>query len=1009
MNSKSNRLQKFWLLIACAMVSLTSWAQSFESTGTVVDAADKSPIPGVAVMVKGTTVGTVTDFDGKFSIKANQGDILILSFVGYKTVEVAAAPNMNLTLETDALDLEDVVVIGYGVARKTDLTGSVTAIKPDEKNKGLVTNPQDMIQGKIAGVNVTTNSGTPGAGASIRIRGGSSLNASNSPLIVIDGLAMDNNGVKGLSNPLSMVNPADIETFTVLKDASATAIYGSRGSNGVIIITTKKGLKGKRPQITYNGNISVACKKNLLEVLDGDEYREFVTNTFSGGSVTDETRDKVLNALGTENTDWQDEIYQVALGTDHNVTVNGGNDRLTYRASVGYTGQEGILKTSDFKRLTVSANLSPNFLDKHLNFNLSLKGMYAKTVYANTDAVGAALSMDPTQPVRSDEDKFSNWGGYWQWLQAGSYNDSQWPWIYNSNATGNPVALLETKDDQAKSYSFVGNLEGTYKIHGLEDLSLHGNFGWDASKGKQETTIEPGSTTNPYYGWDGWDEIKKYNININAYIQYMKDFNDANHFDIMAGYEYQKSHSEQEYDGSGFYQKTNNDPDKAGQPYQRNAKLSKWENFLVSFFGRLNYSFKDRYALTATLRYDGSSRFDDHWGLFPSAAFAWNAKQENFLYDVDAITNAKLRLSYGKTGQQEGIGNYGYLPTYTNNTTETNYYPIIGDGNMSRPDAYNTDLSWETTETYNVGIDLGFIHDRISFSADVYYRETTDLLNQVYVAAGSNFRNQVMGNVGKLENTGVELQLTVRPIQTEDWHWELTANAAYNKNEITELIGEDDYKVTLGGVSSGTGSTCQAHTVGESASSFYVYQQVYGQDGKPIEGMVVDRNGDGQLTEADKYFYKNPTAPWTMGLSSRLQWKNVDFGFSLRASIGNYVYNDVQAGKAGCGPSALFMNEYLQNRTAESIASGFVSSNEFVFLSDYYVQNASFLKCDNITLGYSFNNLFGSKLNGRVYGTVSNVFTVTDYEGVDPEVDGGIDNNMYPRPISALVGLTLNF
>ncbi len=1006
MNGKIRLL--LWSMIICIISTISATAQNLVASGTVTDAADNQPIPGVAIMVKGTTTGTVTDYDGKFSINANQGDQLIFSFIGYATVEQPAAANMSVSLESDAQDLEDVVVIGYGVARKNDLTGSVTAIKPDELNHGMTTNAQDMISGKIAGVNVTSASGSPGAGATIRIRGGSSLNASNDPLIVIDGLAMDNDGVKGLSNPLSMVNPADIETFTVLKDASATAIYGSRGSNGVIIITTKKGAKNSRPQIAYNGSVglSLVRENDLIEVMDGNEYREFIANLFG-------TDSNAYALLGDANTDWQDEIYREAWNTDHNVTLSGGTQNLQYRVSVGYTGQEGILDTSDFRRGTVSVNLSPSFLDDHLTFNINAKGMYAKTWYANTDAIGAALWMDPTQPIKSDDSKYANFGGYFQWTTDGtSLNDPNYAYNIISTATANPVALIDQKDDKATSKSIIGNVEGNYKIHNFEDLAIHGNFGWDVSTGKQTTKISNQSYSNFYTGWDGWEKIDKYNLSINAYLQYVKDFNEANNLNVMAGYEWQHFHSETESDGCGYYPETNNDASLAGTEYGRSPYKSKTEHYLVSFFGRLGYSLLDRYMLTATVRYDGSSRFKDHWDLFPAFAFAWRAKQETFLRDVDVLTDLKVRLGWGKTGQQEGIGDYNYFATYSVSSGDgKETYPLVGDGTLNRPDAYNEDLSWETTTTYNVGLDLAFLDSRISFTGDFYYRETEDLINTVYVAAGSNFRNQVTSNIGKLENTGVELALTLRPIQTKDWQWELTLNGAYNDNEITELTGEgDDYYVATGGISAGTGNYCQAHKVGSAASSFYVYQQVYGEDGKPIEGLVVDRNADGQINSSDLYIYKQPTAPWTMGLSSRLQWRNIDFGFSLRGNIGNYVYNDNQANMGDCSASGIYAQSvYLGNRPKYVLANNFQSSDLTTVLSDYYVQNASFLKCDNITLGYSFKKIASLPLKGRVYATCSNVFTITNYDGVDPEVSGGIDNNIYPRPITTQIGLSLNF
>ena len=987
-------------LVVGTFLSIDAFAQQITVKGLVKDNTGE-PIIGANVVVKGTTNGTITDFDGNFEFTANQGEIIVISFIGYKSQELPATANfMNVVLQDDSEMLSEVVVIGYGVAKKNDLTGSVTAVKPDEMNKGLVTNAQDMMQGKIAGVNVTSASGTPGAGATIRIRGGSSLNASNDPLIVIDGLAMDNNGVKGLSNPLSMVNPSDIESFTVLKDASATAIYGSRGSNGVIIITTKKGRSNSKPTIAYNGNVSVSMKKKTIDVMDGDQYRQFIANMYG-------TDSPAYAALGKANTNWQDEIYRNAISTDHNVTISGGFKNMPYRISLGYTDQQGILKTSDFQRYTASINLSPSFFNDHLKVNLNAKGMIAKTSYANTEAVGAAVWMDPTQSIRDDRDQFKNFGGYFQWLGSGAaLNDPTWDKTYNSLATKNPVALLEQQDKQADSKTFIGNAEFDYKVHGFEDLRLHMNLGGDFSKGEETTIISPQSSTNAYYGWDGWDKSEKYNLMFNAYAQYMKDFNDAHHFDIMGGYEWQHFRQEGSYDGFGLYPSTNTE--KPGQQTEHKLTVWKTENYLVSFFGRANYSLLDRYLLTATVRYDGSSRFKDHWALFPSFAFGWKVKEEAFLKDVDALTDLKVRLGYGQTGQQEGIGNYNYFASYNVNQTPDSFYPVIGNGQLNRPDAYNADLTWETTTTYNVGLDFGFMDNRITGSLDYYFRETTDLLNTVYVAAGSNFRNQVTSNIGSLENTGFEASLNVKPIVTEDWYWDLGFNLTYNKNEITELIGEENYYVATGGISSGTGNTCQAHAVGHPASSFYVFQQVYDEKGMPIEGVYVDRNADGIINQDDKYFYKSPNAPWTAGFTSKLQYKDWDFSFSLRASFDNYVFNDLEAGTSCVSPSQIWApSEYLSNRPLNVLGKNWQTYDNV--LSDYFVQNASFLKCDNITLGYSFDKLFGAKIGGRVYATASNVFTITNYKGIDPEVGGGIDNNLYPRPFSALVGLSLNF
>ncbi len=986
------------ILMAGLFLSAEAFAQQIAVKGIVKDKAGE-PIIGANVVVKGTTNGTITDFDGNFQLNANKGDVISISFIGYNTQELPATANMNVILAEDTEIIDEVVVIGYGVAKKNDLTGSVTAIKPDEMNKGMVTNAQDMMQGKIAGVNVTTAGGAPGTGADIRIRGGSSLNASNNPLIVIDGLAMDNNGVKGLSNPLSMVNPADIESFTVLKDASATAIYGSRGSNGVIIITTKKGRNGQKPQVNYNGNISISAKKKTVNVMDGNEFRTFITEMYGKDS-------DAVNALGTASTDWQDEIYRTAVSHDHNLTLSGGLRHMPYRISLGYTGQEGILKTSNFKRFTASVNLSPCFFNDHLKFNLNAKGMMAKSTFADGGAVNAAVRMDPTQSPRMAEG-YDRFGGYFQWTTNGaSLNDPEWPLTINPLATKNPVALLEQKDDTAKSKSFIGNAEIDYQIHGFEDLRLHMNLGADYSTGKQTTIVSPYSATNHYYGLNKWDETDKYNLSLNAYAQYYKDFKRHQHLDVMAGYEWQHFHSQGEWCGYGMYQPTNTV--KPGEKFDKNYNKWATENYLVSFFGRLNYTLFDRYMFTATVRHDGSSRFKDHWATFPSFALGWKIKEEAFLKDVDAVSDLKLRLGYGQTGQQEGIGDYNYFASYNVNVNTDSYYPIDGEGLLYRPNAYNKDLTWETTTTYNAGIDFGFANNRLTGSVDYYYRKTKDLLNTVYVAAGSNFRNQVMSNIGSLKNQGVEIALNWKPVVTKDWYWDLGLNVTYNENEITELIGDENYKVATGGISSGTGNLCQAHAVGHPASSFYVFQQVYDEAGMPMEGVYVDRNGDGIINQDDKYLYKSPTAPWTAGMTSKVMYKNWDFSFSLRGSFGNYVFNDLKAGTSNVSKTEIWApSEYLSNRPKNVLGKSWQTNDNV--LSDYFVQNASFVKCDNITLGYSFKSKKTSRVSGRVYATVSNVFTITKYDGIDPEVMGGIDNGMYPRPITTLLGLSLNF
>ena len=1017
-------------LILGLFLSVGAFAQ-IEVKGHVKDAAGEDII-GATIRVEGTQTATVSDFDGNFVLKANEGATLVVSYVGYQNATVKAAPTVEVILQDDAAVLNEVVVIGYGVARKSDLTGSVTALKPDSKNKGLVVNAQDMLQGKVAGVNITTNSGEPGSGAKIRIRGGSSLSASNDPLIVIDGIPIDNSGVAGAPNILSTINPQDIESFNVLKDASATAIYGSRGSNGVIIITTKKGRSGMAPQISYAGSLTISKNNKTLKVLNGDEFRSYITNLYG-------TDHDAYRALGTANTDWQDLIYRTAVSHDHNVTLTGALKQLPYRFSLGYTNQQGTLKNSDYERVTASFNLNPSLLDDHLRIDLNAKGMYSRASYANGGAVGAAISMDPSQDPYSFTSQYSkdmlgasegqmlnNFGGYYQWLGSGSsLNDSTWPFTKYKDATSNPLALLNNQTDVAHSRSFIGSADFDYKIHGFEDLRLHATLGIDISKGRQNThnfTSSPATPGSMYYGKQGyWQKVKR-NTTLSAYAQYYKDFNKDHHFDIMAGYEWQRFWQSEKTDKPRYMPMTNNDVALRGTQidyeYADDNKEFKTEHYLVSFFGRLNYTLMDRYMLTATLRDDGSSRFKKHWALFPSVALAWKVKQETFLKDVQELSDLKLRLSWGKTGQQDGVSDYGWIHTYSKSVGTNGLYPIAGlDGVLYRPDNYTEDLKWETTTTYNVGLDLGFLDQRLTASLDFYYRKTTDLLNYAKAPAMSGYKNMMWQNIGSLKNTGFEATVSWKAIQTKDWFWQLDYNFTYNKNEITDLEGvsSNGMPVETGpNAGGGTGNYVQAHQVGYAANSFYVYQQVYDANGMPIENCVVDRNGDGVITPDDRYLYKNPTPPVTMGLSSRVEYKKFDLGMSFRANLGNYVFNDVLRGSSNVGETGAWVQQaYMANHLVDAMARNWQTWELTANQSDYYVQNASFLKCDNITLGYSFDSLFkGSSykgIGGRVYATCSNVFTITKYKGIDPEIGNGVDQNMYPRPISFIFGLNLNF
>ena len=996
--------QRIAMLVCGLILSVCAFAQQIVVKGHVKDASGE-PITGATVRVAGQEGGVVTDIDGNFTIKANAGAEITVSYIGYADTKAAASADMVIVLKDDAAkSLNEVVVIGYGVVKKSDLTGSVTALKPDSKNKGLVVNPQDMLSGKVAGVNITSDGGAPGAGANIRIRGGSSLNASNNPLIVIDGVAMDQEGVQGLSNPLSMVNPQDIESFNVLKDASATAIYGSRGSNGVIIITTKKGRKGMAPQVSYNGSMTMGIRSNSLKLMDGDEYREYIIKTYGANS-------DAAKALGTANTDWQKEIYRTAVSHDHNVAVQGAFKNLPYRLSVGYTGQQGILKTTEFRRITAALNLNPSFFDDHLTMNLNAKGMYAESDFANGAASSDAFRFDPTQSIYDNsDDAVKHYGGYFQWKTIGGITDidKNYPTTTNENAPGNPVSRLALHNERAYSRTFVGSADIDYKVHGFEDLRLHLTLGADVSKGKQNKRV-PGTAFDPFYfGSYGGEEKLKRNLSLSMYAQYFKDFNEKHHFDIMGGYEWQHFWHDHYKDYWGYYGAGSSVT--PNQEREHKPEYTKTENYLVSFFGRANYTLLNRYFFTATVRDDGSSRFKKHWAWFPSFAFAWRAKDEAMFKDANWLSDLKLRLGWGMTGQQEGIGDYNYFTFYKTNTGTQSFYPLLDGGYLNMPQRFNHNLTWETTTTYNVGLDWGVLNQRLSGSIDWYYRKTTDLLNNAPVRGGTNFDNEVPQNIGSLENKGIEAAISWKAIQEKDWYWTIDYNITYNQNKITELIGYHSAPIEAGdGIHSGTGAKVKAYAVGQSASAFYVYQQAYDSSGKPIEGAIVDRNNDGAITEDDRYFYKQAAAPVTMGLASRLEYKSWDFGISFRASIGNYVYNDVQASRSDM--SKLWDKNFLEQRTKAARDLNWQSTS--YAQSDYFVQNASFLKCDNITLGYTFDKLLKTGgwhgLSGRVYGTVSNVFTLTKYKGLDPEVFSGIDYELYPRPTSFILGLSLNF
>ncbi len=992
-------------LLIGLFLSVGAFAQN-DVKGIVKDASGE-PIIGATIRVIGQDGGAITDFDGNFTIKAAPGAKIQVSYIGYKTVELPVSANMVVTLQDDTQLLTDVVVIGYGRAKKEDLTGSVTAIKPDEMSKGITSSASDMLVGKVAGVDVITAGGSPGAGAQIRIRGGSSLNASNDPLLVVDGLTIDNNTATGMSNVMAMINPNDIETFTVLKDASATAIYGSRASNGVIIITTKKGRKGTGPKFSYNGDVTISTTQKRYDVLNGDQYRALVADVIGEGAA----------ALGTANTDWQDEIFRTAVSTSHNLSITGGLKNMPYRVSAGYQSDNGIIKNSYMKRFNASVNLAPSFFDDHLNFNVTAKFMAEKDSYVDAGAVvGGALAMDPTRPVYDHSaigDAF--FGGYYQNYQGtDAYPDPNWTYTSNTNTPQNPVAYLNQKSCIAHSSDFTGNIEMDYKIHGFEDLHLHASFGGQYTSSTQDDWTSPYSYENNYYGWNGVTKYYKYSITANAYAQYQHTFG-AHNIDVMVGGE------ESHYHRNGWKNVGSGWDSYNDVAYNVSSKdEQEWatHNSLVSYFGRVNYTLLDRYMLTATFRADGSSRFakGHKWGYFPSVALAWRINDEKFMKNLKWWNEFKLRLGWGQTGQQDIGYDFLYSLLYTTSNSyaqypfgDTYYYTV-------RPDKYNPELTWETTTTWNAGLDFAFLNNRITANIDGYYRKTTDLIQEVTIPALMNLAQRMAQNIGSLENYGVEFTLGAKPIVTKDFTWDVQYNVSWNHNEITELIGGDDgYIVQSGGtISRGNVTHVQAHTVGQPANSFWVYQQVYDENGKPIEGAFVDRDGNGIINSDDRYFYHSPAADVYMGLTMKFLYKRWDLSFALRASLGNYVYYDFLSNKAAVSSSGLYSNSAYSNTTQAAIDLGFTGTggSEY-YLSDYFVRNASYLKCQNITLGYSFPALLKYNnqdyFSGRVFFTVQNPFIITKYKGLDPEVSSGIDSNPYPRPLSFQLGLNLNF
>ena len=970
-------------LILGLFLSVSAFAQ-IDVKGHVKDATGE-PIIGATVRVDGTQTATITDFDGNFVVKANQGATLSISYVGYVTAQVKAAPNVTVILQDDQTVLQDVVVIGYGTVRKSDATGSVMSVEADQLNKGLATSPADLLQGKTPGVQITTNSGAPGAGSKIRIRGGSSLSASNDPLIVIDGLPISSTEISG-GDVLNTINPNDIESFSILKDASATAIYGSRASNGVILITTKKGKAGSKPRINVDmtGTFKTVAKK--VDVLGADQFREFFMANYGD-------KEAAVAALGNANTKWQDEIYQNAFAEEINASIAGGYSakegsfKMPYRVSAGFLNNSGTLKTTGMTRGTAGFNLTPTLFDDRLTINLNAKGVFTHNSFADEGAIGSAVQYNPLKPVYNAD------GSYFRWESNGAPN---------TMSTLNPVAQLNQQNKDSYVRRFVGNAQFDYKFKFLDGLRANLNLGldystttgWNITEQYSEVSYH-NKVENGTGAWEKYTQTRR-DQTLEFYLAYAKELKEiSSRFDVLAGYSWQH-----------FYNETTDEKmanDGSNTAYPVSTPLFKTESFLVSFYGRLNYSLLDRYLLTFTLRDDGTSRFQNNkWGLFPSAAFAWRISEEPFMKNAEWLSNLKLRLGYGITGQQNiNQGDYPSIPTYHTNQAGSLYQ--FGNTVITpiTPKGYAAQIKWEETTTYNIGLDFGFARNRINGSIDVYQRKTKDLLNKVPVAAGTNRTTYLLMNVGDLENKGIEGAINVVPIEKKDLRWEIGFNASYNKNKITRLTASDDPSyvgVETGGISGGVGNNIQVHRVGNPVSSFFVFQQVYDEAGKPLEGVYVDRNHDGQITDDDRYVYYKPDADVNLGLNTELSYKKWTLSASLRSSLGNYVYNNIASNTEM--KADMWTNNFICNRVATAPYSNFAQAQ---YKSDYYVQNASFLKLDKVTLAYNITDWV------RVNFTAQNIFTITNYKGVDPEVANGIDNNMYPRSRNFILGASFNF
>ena len=974
------------LLMLTVICSVTAFAQERVVTGKVTDSKDGTPLSGITIQVKGTKNATQTAADGSFKVRVDGDATLVVTSIGYAKQEVSASTSpITVSLVQNNAALGEVVVVGYGSVKKKDLTGSVSTVTSKDFQKGSITSPEQLIAGKVAGVSITTNGGQPGSGSVIRIRGGASLNASNDPLIVVDGVPLSSVNLQG-------INPDDIETFTVLKDASSTAIYGSRASNGVILITTKHGKSGK-PVVNFSTQLSAAYIPKEFPVLSSAQFRTIIN---SQGTATQK------GLLGASSTDWQKEIYQTAVTTDNNLSISGSFKNLPYRVSGEYLNQTGILKTDNLRREVLSINLSPKFFDNHLKVEINVHGASTDSRSANTGAIGNAVSFDPTQSVYSTTNK--HFGGYFEWTT----NDT----TPNSLSNRNPVALLNQYDNENHALRSFGNLQLDYKFHFLPELHANANLGYDVAKynGTTVVTADAAQSFNAVPTLRGQNN-QYYNNYTNKvgefYLNYVKDIQSIkSNINAVAGMGY--------YDNYNYY-KNYASISAANDTLPNSAPIypsSFTESTLESYYSRLIFTIDNKYVLMGSVRTDGSSKFakNNRWGVFPSGAFTWKAKQENFFKNISVISDLKLRIGYGVTGNQDGIGLYSYLNSYSQggNSSQVNF------GNNYyhswTPSAYAADLKWEQTATTDAGIDFAFLSNRITGSIDYYYKKTQDLLATVFIPTLTNFGNQVTRNVGNMTDEGVDFVINATPIVNKNFTWDIGFNVAYNKFNITNLTVSKDslakfVNYNVGSISGGTGNTIQVQSVNYNPNTFYVLQQVYGKDGKPIEGAYVDQNRDGIINPSDLIHYKSPFAPFSFGFTTSLSYQKWTLSTVLRASVGNYMYNNVASNNAVVR-NILNPSGFLQNAPSSVLNTNFYNNQ---FFSSYYVENASFLKMDNLGLSYNVGYLSKKSYNLRLSLNCQNVFTVTKYTGSDPEIYGGIDNVLYPRPRTITLGANLSF